>query len=104
MSFTFPDTWTALTAQRRALMSKRPVVTRVEAEIWVVYSPDPNCMVIGGILSENKAVQVALKNYGKEPIVIEKMLVQHRGINPLPAGREASHFAEEINKVIRNKQ
>ena len=102
MPFTFPDTWTALTAQRRALMSKRPVVTRVEAEIWVAYSPDPNCMVIGGILTETKARQVALKNYGKEPIVIEKMLVQHRGINPLPAGREGGYFAEEINKVVRN--
>jgi hypothetical protein len=85
-------------------MSNRPVVTRVEADIWVVYSPDPCCMVIGGILSETKAVQVAIKNYGREPIVVDKTLIQHRGVNPLPAGREASHFAEEINKVIRNKQ
>lgn len=100
MSFTFPDEWTALTAQRRALTSKRPVVTRVDEEVWVIYSPTPEYMVVGGIQSKAKAVQVALKNYGKQPIVVDDILLRHDGINPLPAGREASHFAEEISKVI----
>jgi hypothetical protein len=97
------ETWSALTAQVKAFDNNRPLVTQVELGVWMVYPPHEGVPVIGGILTKEKAILVAEKNYGITPIVSDRVFVLCKGKNPLPPKREGDYFASEVALLLKNQ-
>ncbi len=100
-----PKPWNALTAQSKALRDHRPVVTQVEEGVWCIYAPVSGNQVIGGVLSRDKAVNLARITYGTDPIVYDKVFDAERCGNPFPMKKleDMGCFSTEVELLIKEK-
>jgi butyrate kinase len=73
--------WTAEIARAKAAVHKRPVVTRVDAGMWVMYPPLASQMVRGGYPAETAETaqqiteRIAIRVWGVKPLIVDKQLV-----------------------------
>lgn len=100
-----PKLWNALSAQIMALRKKRPVVTQVEEGVWCIYAPSSGNQVIGGVLSRDKAVNLARITYGTEPVVYDKVFDANRATNPFPQKKleDIGFFSTEVELLIKEE-
>ena len=66
--------WSAEIARETALSKKKPVATRVCDDCWVVYPPIPEDLIQGGYRTQESAVAVSEKLWGKAPMVVERII------------------------------
>jgi hypothetical protein len=73
--------WTAEVARMYAAAHLRPVVTRVDSDMWVMYPPKATEPVRGGYPADTaeRAQQItepiACRVWGLKPLIVDKMLV-----------------------------
>ena len=73
--------WTAISARGMAALKRRPILTRVDSDVWVLYPPNNAETVRGGYPADTQeqavriAGPIAKRVWGVEPIVIDHLLV-----------------------------
>lgn len=73
--------WTAEVARMYAAAHLRPVVTRVDTDVWVMYPPQASEPVRGGYPADTATQAqsitepIALRVWGVLPVIVDKMLV-----------------------------
>lgn len=100
-----PRLWNALSAQVMALRKKRPVVTQVEEGVWCIYAPSSGNQVIGGVLSRDKAVNLARITYGTDPVVHDEVFDSVKVGNPFPQKKleDIGYFSTEVELLIKEE-
>jgi hypothetical protein len=73
--------WTAENARTYAIAHGRPVVTRVDSDMWVMYPADRTASVRGGYPADDPATAeaitapIAWRVWGMAPLIIDRLLV-----------------------------